>query len=505
MQRFGIKFQAPGLLALSFSLVCNSALGQTVATNSSGSSTVTSSAALQTSNTSSGDLTVSKNSNLIVDFGSNSNLSISGNLSNFGNIYALSTNPHVTTANISALNISNNVGAHITTVLPASISSQFAYTVPNFNLSLVAINNVMNAGAITSAGALNVSAGGSIINALPTGVTGPSPIMQAFNNVNLMSGSGAFVNAGLISSIANNVNLTSQGVRDITVNNSAGLIEAINGRINVRDMAFSGNSNISILGGDLKASALDLFSGCGAVNLDVGSILGTLNVSAGETHTTVSYGNLQLGNIQLGGDPTFYNTGGDVQIGGDLVFPGQALAIVARGNIVTVAGAGKIDTSSATGGGDITMIAGADFITTGASSVGTSGSGSNATLTISGSTPAGGKIDLSGITSFDARGTASNSNGGKITMLAYVGYSPAADAGTIIVPSNVTIKSGGSGTGNNGSVLIAAGSEYNYPSNINISLGSIDARGGTGLAGDVVIATTGNLHTSTPYQISNSK
>ncbi|MBX9723809.1 MAG: hypothetical protein K2X81_20550, partial [Candidatus Obscuribacterales bacterium] len=163
----------------------------------------------------------------IDNIANSANLNLSGNLTNNGNFYAISTNPAVTTATVSANNIYNNQGALITTVVPPGGLSGYSNLVGNVNLNLNATNNLVNSGIISSAGNLTVNAGGSISNVLPAGVTAPAPQMVAAQDVNLFTGSGQLINSGLIQA-ANAVNIgTLNAATDLSILNTHGTIQAL--------------------------------------------------------------------------------------------------------------------------------------------------------------------------------------------------------------------------------------------------------------------------------------
>ncbi len=453
------------------------------------------------------------------DFGTASALNLTGNLVNAGTLFAVSSNPQVTTATFAASNITNLQGGLLSSIAPNNLPG-ITSAISNVSLTLSALNNIMNAGTITSAANLNMSAvnnivntgaissianlninainnvvnaglissganlniaaGGSITNSLLAGMTSTIPVMQAVNNINLLVGSGSLVNSGLITS-AGNVNIASQILQNLQINNSLGTIQALNA-INIGDTTTQAKVDLSILGGDLISRQLNSFSGNGSVDVAVRDLQGVVNVTAGELHVLAETNNLLLGNINLSGDPSFYNSAvnGDVTIAGDLNFGGQDLAIVASRNIVTAAGAGVISTSSTTGNaGNITMIAGAQF--TASSSSGPPAPGQvdptvpdpndpNITLTITGASASGGKIDLTNggvdnITALSATSTAGR--GGNITMAAFAGSS--ADSGTITLPNTVTVATGGAGgsaANSNGDVVIVAGATSGTPINI---------------------------------------
>jgi hypothetical protein len=66
------------------------------------------------------------------DFSTNELMNILGNLNNSGNFYAYSSNPQVNTGTINALNIFNNHGATLSSVLPSYLGLSSA--VSEFNL-----------------------------------------------------------------------------------------------------------------------------------------------------------------------------------------------------------------------------------------------------------------------------------------------------------------------------------------------------------------------------------
>lgn len=428
----------------------------------------------------------------IHDFATGGNLSFLGNLTNAGSLYALSTNSQITQATISAGNIFNNAGGLISSLLPSGGLVGYGNAISNLSLILNAQNNIVNAGSIISSGNLTAIAGGSIINALPTGMTGAVPVMQAINNINLIAGSGNILNSGLITSQLNNINLATQLSQDMIINNIGGNLQALNGSINIRDMAFADKKHLVLWGGDAIAQELNLYSGEGIVNANLNDVVGTVNIYAGEAHMTAATDDLTLGTLAITGDPTFYNTLGNVTINTGMTFAGQPLAIVARGNISTSFGAGAINTSSASGnGGAITMIAGANFTSTGSNSVVPPAAGdTTSTLTITGGSSTGGYINLTStvsITSLNSSSSATNGTGGNITLIAFDGSGTS--AGRITLPTGVTINSSGNGSGNNGNVLVIAGETA---TNVTaITLGAINTNTNSGLAGtgDITIAS----------------
>ena len=423
-------------------------------------------------------------------------LNLAGSLTNGGKIFFFSTTPAVQTASLSAASINNLSGALVTTVLPVNLLPSSLNAISGLNLNLSAAGNITNSGTISSAGNLNVFAGRGVTNALPAGVSSIAPVMHAVNNVAISSAIGNIVNQGIIGSQLGNINFSAPALQNLNLTNAGGLISAPQGSINFRDAAFTGANNLSVLGGNLQSQAVNAYSGNGVVQISVNEIVGKTNVYAGEAHIAAATNNLVLGDMVLSGDPTFYNQAGDITIAGDMVLPGQPLAIVASGNITSVPGAGRIDTSTAAGnGGAITLIAGANFTSTGQCCALTSGAGdTTSTLTVVGGSATGGNIDLAStpITSLTSASTAGNGNGGNLTAVAYSGLLP--NTGNIKLPGALTVTSGGSGTGTNGDVTMIA----QAANGTTISQGSIDTRGGaTGgniniLTANPVLANTGS-------------
>lgn len=448
---------------------------------------------LQTSNLNFplGGFSLPGNVTAVHDFTSANNFHILGDFTNAGLFVATATNAGIT-AQITANNITNLSTGTITSVIPANLQASFSNLARTVSLAFSASGEFRNQGIISSSGNLSVAAA-SIVNA-PSG-GGMQPVMQAAGVMNLFSASGFLRNEGLISAIQN-INIDTIRPSDIMINNALGRLESASGAINIRNAAFAGSESVLMSGGDVIARELNVFSGTGVVNVSAETLTSELNFHAREAHVTANTENLYLGDICLSGDPTFYNTAGNVVINGNLIFSGAPLAIVARGNITTAAGAGVISTASATGkGGDITLIAGANFTSTGPASVLPPGAGdSTSTLTITGGTGIGGFIDLAStpITTLSSSSSFAGASGGNITLVAFGGA--VVTSGIITVPGTTTITAGGAGTGSNGTVAIIAG---NNNGGVSISTGAISTTGGAGYTGAIGVATVNpNLATS---------
>lgn len=313
------------------------------------------------------NLTIPQNVTAVDNAAHTAMVNLAGNLTNGGTIYAVTSSLGATTASLAAQNIFNQPGALITSVLPAngSISS----VVSNLNLNLSAIQNIVNAGTISSAGMLTAHAGGTITNVLPAGSPASSqlPIMSGLAGVALYSGAGNIVNGGVITSALGNIDLSTANTRDLIVNNIAGLIQAQLGSINVRDASYSGKNYTSIIGGTLKASTFNLNAGNGALYVNVDKLTGLTDVFASKADIFVNHGSLRLGKISITGDPTFAAqdsiTLSDLGLD-QLDLHGQDLAIVSGGDIEM--GNLELIDLSCTGaclgrGGDLTMLAGVSY------------------------------------------------------------------------------------------------------------------------------------------------
>jgi hypothetical protein len=441
------------------------------------------------------------------DFAVGQNFNVAGNLTNAGNIYALSSNAAITNAIISAQNIFNQRGAVLSSVLPASGIAGYNSAVSHLNLALHATNNIVNEGIISSSGSLQMSAGGSITNALSAGVSGAAPVLQALGDINIQT--NKLVNAGVISSATGNVNVYQEAIGDLMVDNRGGSLEALNGAINVGSMALTNELvNTGVHGGDLLSKQVNVNSGSGTAIVNVNRMSGELNVSAGALHTIVHQGDMRLGNICLEGDPTFYSLDGSIILGPDLVLTtsGAPLAIVASADILTDGNkttAINIDTSSSSGGGDILIVAGAELSCPSCAGsenwgiiggTGTEPNGSTVPdITISGASVNGGRINFTfggGIDSFTSRGTSGNARGGDVTLVAYQDSGNTDPTkGTINLPDTLTILSGGSGAGHNGNVRVIAGATS--PSILTLQpavrIGNVNTSGGSGDGGKIVI------------------
>lgn len=253
--------------------------------------------------------------------------------------------------------------------------------ISQLNLSLYAVQNIVNSGIISSSGNLSITAGGSVVNSSASAV---SALMQAAANVNLTAAN--IINSGSITALAGNINLQSQQLANLAVNNSNGVLQALGGNIVISAPSAAIADLIDVRGGDFLSRELNINAGDGVFQGQVDDVTGWVNISAGCITFGASTGNLQIGSINVTGDPTFFNTAGSLTLGNLSNTSGANLALIARGDVVV--NGGTIDTTNPSGGsgGNLTVIAGANV----SSSAGTSGSNdSNTILTLTQSALAG--------------------------------------------------------------------------------------------------------------------
>ena len=309
------------------------------------------------------NLVIPRRVTAISDFGSGFSVDLAGDFTNSGRFFAVSSSTVVSTANFSATNIYNNQGALLTSVLPARGISNITSAVANLNMSFNALNDIVNAGTISSSGRLAMTAGTSIINALPSGAVGPNPMLQAASNIQLVSANIA--NSGMIAATSGNATFgTTAAARDLLLNNIGGQILAKAGVIDFRDSSYASKDLTSVLGGLLDAQSINFFGGDGRVLAQVGRMSGKVNVTAGTANIVASSGQLDIGTMNLSGDPVIANMAGDVTLSHDLTFHGEDLAILASGSVIGT-GIHFIDLSAGPAApgraGNLSIVAGFDF------------------------------------------------------------------------------------------------------------------------------------------------
>lgn len=453
-------------------------------------------------------------------------LNIGGDFSNFGRFFGVSTLARVSNASISANNIFNRQDGLLSTVIPAGGLPGFSNLIINLDLSLDAVNDVINEGTIASAGRLNISAGRSIVNGID-GAFARTPLMESASGLNLISiniinhgqiiSSGGSINA--LTSILHNQGeilaplggLSVQSINDIlNVQNFGGSIVAREA-ISFDTGAASPNAAITLLGGKLGAASLELSAYGGHVGVDVNEIEGPVFVKGYTAVIGVHAGDLVIAGMDMSGDPIFFNSN---PLGGDLTIPvistaGQDYVALSTGNIIGPAG--TIDTSGPPLGnpqGRITMAAGVTFTTGNVACANCA-----AEFAVTGTNATGGNINLPGVNLLSNRSVnlqaraGTDSVGfvttGNITTTgrnAVGSGNPGEVAGAITIVAADAIQVGninavggngsfnGSGTGGAG----AAGGVVNISTPAgNVDVGTINTSGGAGGGSTTVSAGAG--------------
>lgn len=440
-------------------------------------------------------------------------LNLFGSLVNSGSLYFVSTSNLVSNAVVSASQIINTSNGLISTFASPAIRNLAGIrnsAISHLDLTILSASDITNSGSIRSTGNLTLVAAGSIINQQPTTDSSAVSVLSAANNLTLIAGRGSITNAGLIAATAGNINIAasldsvataltalpqsaiisvSSSATPLSLENTGGVLQALNGNINFRNENYQGTESLSINGGDFAAKQINLWGGQGLVTANLGKVSGSVHTFASEAHLSSATDNLQLGTICISGDPTFFNTG-NISITGDITVS-EDLSIVATGNITSSAGLTKISAVDGSGvAHNINIIAGANITTAcGNCSGSIPGGSASAAVTINSSNPNGGDIDFSQSSSLliDASATgkdggANGYDGGTITLGAFANGTKGGrillSSGSIIKASGAsggTAVAGGAG-GDGGTIRVFAGAT----SGQSISLGSIIANGGMG-------------------------
>ncbi|MBS2006998.1 MAG: hypothetical protein JST01_08155, partial [Cyanobacteria bacterium SZAS TMP-1] len=354
-----------------------------------------------------GSMTISRGVS-VVD--SVSTLNLPGRLVNFGSIYTASGSAGATDT-IAAGRIFNGAGGLI-----GSYSGGDGLV--GADVALNAFQSLMNCGTISSFNNLSITA----------------PVVH---------------NTGLITASNGNINIGSNGSLNV---DGAGTWQAANGNINFA----SGNANLNILDANLMAQQINLSAGKGDIYTNFGQVNGVVNAQGCNVILGAGTSQLQLGQVDVSGDPLIYNNMGDIVItlAGPLWTNGNPLSLVASGDIES--NFGNLDTSSNTkSGGNLTLIAGALFDTP------TPGG----TLKVTGGTSEGGHIDLTATgggalasittaSGYAGAGAIPAGNGGNILMVAFAGTTPG--SGQVITAPTTSLSSK-SVFGKAGNVSVIAG------------------------------------------------
>jgi hypothetical protein len=372
-------------------------------------------------------------------------LNLSGDLVDAGKLFVFSTNSQVTNAVISASDIYVRSGGLLTAANSGALS--------NLSVSLNALNNIVNAGAISSGG-----------------------------DINLYSASGSLTNSGTIASANANINVNSLPTNDITFNGDGGTLSALNGAINFRNANYAGAANLTLNGGNYLSQTMNLYSGTGSVNMNANNVTGLVNTYAGSAHLGADTANFQIGTFDVSGDPFVFNNGGDLNLGSTLTGSLPYLIATASGSIYTNVAGQSVNT--ATNGGNVVLAAGVIETENSPDTISLTRSGSGGDILLdNGQTINGNTADA--ITGF-------TTGRGNVTLIAMMNTNGTA-GGHVDLPANVTLNTVYSGTP--GPELVSSVTILAEASSGNaVSMGSINS--GSGASVDIKSATA-NLANAT--------
>lgn len=395
------------------------------------------------------------------NFSASSDVKLKGDVVNYGSIYAISNRDGGSKATITSGNINNQGGGLISSVANSSLGSDLSSSV---DLKLRADDTLSNEGTIESSGDLTLSAGKQIINGDVRGRGTSTATVIAQNNLTIDA--PVVSNSGLLAATTGNVNFTSAvdetNDGSILLNNTNGTVQALNGNINFRDASVSPSGKMSTLvtGGSLLSEKLNIHGGDGAVDVRSDYITGSVISKSGTARISAAKGSLYLEDITTSGDPTF-TSATDLSVI-NVTTGGAPVAFVAGGNLLFDDGA-VIDTSNGAGaGGEINMIAGAEFTE------------SATEISITGASATGGGIY--GFTPGVTLNSSGSTSAGNINLIAFGG---SADDGVIFLDEATVTANGG--TGANGNITAIGGGT--------ISVGSISNTGGTANTGNVFVSS----------------
>jgi hypothetical protein len=306
----------------------------------------------------------------------------------------------------------------------------------------VAVLNASGTGAVffnNGTTALSIGALGGT-QSLTASTTGAGSIafgaaITTTGNINLTT--ETLNNTGAFAINANDIDVQSNAGLGLVVNGGTGVNIATYGATN--GVTFSATFDNLVMNGNTTFTTvadLSALSGTDTIIVSAGA-----NV-IGQQMLTVHTCNLQLVGTLMGnplvydnpcGNGTIANSNGDVNLLGDIIYNGNALAIIASGNI-NAGGATLIDLSNNAGnGGNLTLIAGYDF----GPPTGGQVTNGNQTYTFTGFSATGGSINL-GTVNIVTNGT--GGNGGNVLAVAHTGSVLGSGAITLAdVTSNGTI------------------------------------------------------------------
>src|SRR5262249_49817585 len=121
------------------------------------------------------------------------------------------------------------------------------------------------------------------------------------------------------------------GLHNLIVDNTGGVLKALNGSINF-DLANAVKGDLLwVSGGDLLSQVVNADAGCGQLDLNVNNLPGTLNISAGSA-VAGSVSDLTFGSVNVAGDPTLYSLT-DLTVP-NLDFQGEGISLFAGRDVL---------------------------------------------------------------------------------------------------------------------------------------------------------------------------
>ena len=398
-------------------------------------------------------LSVPQGVTVLGDF-AKSSLVMSGNLINSGTIYAYTSNPAVTSANIFAQNINNNSTGLISSIIPAGLFS--SVSPGNLSLSLFALQNIVNNGSITSSANLTLAAPNLISNLTTTNT---SALVSAVGDLNIVS--SVLNNSGVLRSDFANVNLATQlnsnaalsalaaqggawasawqnHTSDFIINSTSGTVQALLAAINIATPGALATNITAITGGDWLSPNLNLKLGDGKADVFANKISGLLNIDAGCASAGTWNSELNLGEMNITGDPTFFSQN-KIVVNSVLNFPAA----------ITIFGAQDITITAdiISNGSPITIVAGTNITAKAGTPTFSTPIGAGTTISASGPSGTGGTITCNAC-NINANGS---DKGGRIQLAA---YQFAGNGGDIQFTGGGTAKTNAKGPG--GDILVIA-------------------------------------------------
>ncbi|HEY9793243.1 MAG TPA: hypothetical protein V6D22_22775 [Candidatus Obscuribacterales bacterium] len=407
-------------------------------------------------------LTVPSGVTAVDNFAASKNFSLTGDLVNAGTFYAVSTNKTVSTATISAADITNS--GLLTSIVPAGGISGFSNLIGNLGLSLTAVNNILNNGTISSAGALSLTAGNSITN---SSIGSTPALIQSAAGLNISA--PTIISSAQISALQGNISVLTNSFTN------SSLLQAMQGTLSFQNLS---GTSLQIGGGTLEGTVLSLAAKQGTVLANVVDLPSTVDITANTFDLTVTNGThgLSLSHVPTLTSATLsYNGAGDVSFH-QFATAGGNVNVNTTGNISVLGPGnsqipGSINTSPVSGSaGEVTLSAGG-AISVGDISTAAVGNGNGGNITLdAGTTLTAGALNASGGALSGIAGNIIIKAGGAVTTGSIT--DSGSPGGTIDIQSAGAINVNGNLTAPGGSLSLT-GTSSNITGKVNITGGTV--------------------------------